>query len=91
MNFQFSNMWKDVKAHFWHYLILILVITAGGLVFFATPDKMVKFQIGSLTALAYILWGIFHHLVENSLNFQIVVEYSLIGLLSIILLGGALL
>lgn len=84
-------MLEDIKSHFWHYAILVLVILIGAIAFFSYPDKMVKFQIGTLTALAYIFWGIFHHLMENSLNFKIMVEYSLIGLLSIILLGGALL
>lgn len=84
-------MIKDIKDHYWHYLVLILIIFVGGMVFFSYPDKMVKFRVGALTALAYILWGIFHHLMEDNLNLKIVVEYTLIGTLSIILLGGVLL
>lgn len=84
-------MIEDIKAHFWHYSILILILTIGGIAFFNSTDKMVKFQVGSLTALGYIFWGIFHHLLEKNLNLKIVVEYSLMGILSIVLLGGALL
>lgn len=84
-------MIEDLKIHFWHYAILILIIFVGGIVFFSYPDKTTKFQVGALTALAYIFWGIFHHLMEANLNLKIVVEYTLIGALAIILLGGVLL
>jgi len=82
---------EDVKAHFWHYLVLVAMIFVGGLAFFASPHNTAKFQVAALIALAYIFWGIFHHLLENNLNLKIVVEYTLIGLLSVILLGGILL
>jgi len=84
-------MIEDIKRHFWHYAVLVLVIFAGGIVFFSYPDKMVKFKVGTLTTLAYIFWGIFHHLAEANLNFKIVIEYTLIGALAIVLLGGLLL
>jgi hypothetical protein len=84
-------MIEDIKSHFWHYAILVLVIFVGGIVFFSYPDKTVKFRVGTLTALAYIFWGIFHQLMEANLNLKIVVEYTLIGVLAIILLGGVLL
>lgn len=84
-------MIEDIKSHFWHYLVLVLIIGCGGLVFGFYPDKAVKFKVAALVALAYIFWGIFHHLTEGNLNFKIVVEYTLIGALAIILLGGVLL
>lgn len=84
-------MIEEIKTHFWDYLILFLLIGAGVICFIYHPDKIVKFQISILMALAYIFWGVFHHLSEKNLNLKIVVEYTLIGLLSIILLGGVLL
>jgi len=84
-------MIKDLQSHFFHYLILLIILLLGGVVFVNQPDKIIKFQVSSITAIAYILWGILHHLAEKNLNWKIVVEYSLIGLLSIVLLGGALL
>lgn len=84
-------MIESIKAHFWHYTILATIILAGGIVFFSCPDKTIKLQVGILTTLAYIFWGIFHHLLENNLNFKIMIEYTLIGVLAIILLGGVLL
>ncbi len=84
-------MMKDAKSHFWHYAILILLIFSGAVVFFSHPEKTIKFQVGALISLAYIFWGIFHHLLEGNLTLKIVIEYSLIGLLSVIFLGGILL
>lgn len=84
-------MMKELRTHFWHYFFLVIIMGSGGFAFLATPDKQLKFRIGGLLALAYILWGIFHHILEHNLKLKIVVEYSLIGLLGLILLGGALL
>lgn len=84
-------MIKDFKDHFWHYLILFLILLVGGLVFILEPNKIIKFQAGTLVAAAYIFWGIIHHFLEKNLNFKIMVEYMLIGALSVILLGGILL
>lgn len=84
-------MIKDFKHHFWHYFFLFLIIGSGSLAFILSPDKTVKFRVAALLALAYIFWGIIHHLLEGNLKLKIVIEYSLIGLLGLILLGGALL
>lgn len=84
-------MIKDFKDHFWHYLVLVLIISIGGLVFILDTNKVIKFQIGTLVAIAYVFWGIIHHFLEKNLNFKIMVEYLLIGALSVALLGGVLL
>lgn len=84
-------MIESIKTHFWHYAILATIILVGGIAFFSSSDRTIKLQVGILTALAYILWGVFHHLLENNLNLKIMVEYTLIGVLAIILLGGILL
>lgn len=84
-------MIEDVKTHLWHYAILMLMIFSGGVVFFFSPNKMIKFQLGVLVATAYVVWGMTHHFLEKNLNPKIVIEYILIGFLAVILLGGALL
>ena len=84
-------MIEDFRNHFWHYLILLLILLIGGLVFVLNPNKIIKFQVGTLVAIAYIFWGIIHHFLEKNLNFKIMVEYLLIGALSVALLGGILL
>lgn len=84
-------MIEDLRNHFWHYLILLLILLVGGLVFILEPNKIIKFQVGTLIAVAYVFWGIIHHSLEKNLNFKIMVEYMLIGTLSMALLGGILL
>lgn len=84
-------MIEDLKSHFSHYLILILILSVGGLVFLLDSNKTIKFQVGTLIAIAYIFWGIIYHFLEKNLNLKIVIEYLLIGALSVALLGGVLL
>lgn len=84
-------MIKDFKNHFWHYLFLVLILLVGSLVFTLDPNKIIKFQVGTLVATAYVFWGIIHHSLEKNLNWKIMVEYMLIGALSVVLLGGILL
>lgn len=84
-------MIKDFKDHFWHYLILVLILFIGGVVFVLDTNKVIKFQVGTLVAIAYVFWGTIHHFLEKNLNFKIMVEYLLIGALSVALLGGVLL
>lgn len=84
-------MIKDIKNHIWHYTILLLIILVGGFGFLSTSDKIVRFQIGVVMTLGYTFWGAIHHYLEKNLNFKIVIEYILIGLLAIVFLGGTLL
>ena len=84
-------MTEDIKKHLWDYAVLVLIIFVGGVIFFFNQDKIVKFKVGTLAALAYIFWGVFHHFLEKNLNLKIVVEYTLIGAIAIVLLGGLLL
>ncbi|MFH0864184.1 MAG: hypothetical protein V1858_03795 [Candidatus Gottesmanbacteria bacterium] len=82
---------NDVKTHFWHYLILLMIIAIGGIAFIKQTNIQNRFYIGSLVAIAYVFWGIFHHLMEKNLKLKIVIEYSLIALMAVVLLGGILL
>lgn len=82
---------EEIKTHLVHYLILIFIILVGGISFIFFQDHIIRFTIGLLLVVSYILWGIFHHFLESNLNSKIVIEYILIGILSIIFLGGLLL
>ena len=84
-------MIEDLKSHFSHYLILVLILFIGGVVFVLDSNKIIKFQVGTLVATAYVFWGIIHHFLEKNLKLKIMVEYMLIGALSVALLGGILL
>lgn len=84
-------MMNDIKKHLTHYLLLFLILLTGGWAFFFYHDNLVKFKIAVLTSAAYFFWGIIHHLSERNLTFKVMVEYMLMALLSLVLLGGVLL
>ncbi|RJR15487.1 hypothetical protein C4579_02160 [Candidatus Microgenomates bacterium] len=39
-----------------------------------SPDRQAL--IGLITALAYVGWGVFHHMHEGDLHWKIVIEYG---------------
>lgn len=71
---------KDIRQHSLDYLLLI---TVG--VFFLTAlnifrgERFLEFIFLLAFASFYIIWGIYHHMIEDSLHLKIVVEYILIA------------
>lgn len=71
---------KAHHTHSYEYLILFLLITTGFLgLFKLTGQPLLQLRIGLVTSLAYIGWGVFHHLCNRDLNWKVVVEYTAIG------------
>ncbi len=84
-------MWKDIHFHLLHYFFLLSILVAGlvsYLAFSAFPQK--QWESVVLTATLYVIWGLAHHHLEGDLYPKIVVEYTLIALLSIILFRGVI-
>lgn len=78
---------KELGKHTFDYLILI---TAG--IFFLISlsvfkgERLIEFIIlFSFTAL-YITWGIYHHIIDDTLHLKTVIEYILIGFTILFLL-----
>ncbi len=78
---------RELKKHLFDYLLLV---TAG--VFFLVAldifkgERLMEFIIlVSFTAL-YILWGMYHHIIEDTLHLKTVIEYILIGFTIIFLM-----
>ena len=68
-------------------MILIAILGVAVWAFLsAAPNVGLQLFIGIATAVAYVLWGIFHHAAQGDLHPKIVVEYILIGAISIVLL-----
>lgn len=71
---------REVKKSLLDYLLLF---TAG--IFFIVSLNIFKgertLEFVTLLAFAsfYIIWGIYHHIVEDSLHFKTVIEYILIA------------
>ncbi|KKQ01996.1 MAG: hypothetical protein US11_C0002G0055 [Candidatus Roizmanbacteria bacterium GW2011_GWA2_36_23] len=78
---------KDLKSHAFNYLILI---TAG--IFFLTMlnlykgERLMEFILLLIFASFYIIWGIYQHIVDDTLHLKIVIEYILIAFTMIFLL-----
>ncbi|OGH42629.1 MAG: hypothetical protein A3H79_03020 [Candidatus Levybacteria bacterium RIFCSPLOWO2_02_FULL_36_8b] len=73
-------MTENLKKHTIYYLSLLTILVIG--IYFAlntSYDKTLQTVIIVLTVLAYIIWGIMHHLANHDLKMKIVVEYVLVG------------
>lgn len=78
---------KEVHKHTFDYL---LVATAG--IFFLVAlhlfkgERLLEFIILLSFTSFYIIFGIYHHIIENTLRFKVVLEYVLIGFTILFLL-----
>lgn len=83
---------KRKRIFFYHYFTLALLLSVGFILFFISngfPSRQIL--ITSAVAFLYVFWGIIHHSIKGDLHPRIVIEYSLIALLSVIMVRGALL
>jgi len=71
---------KEILKHPFDYL---LFMTMG--VFFILSlhmfrgERLLEFIILLAFVTFYIIWGIYHHLIENTIHLKVVLEYILIG------------
>jgi len=78
---------KELKNHLLDYLLLI---TAG--IFFLIllnifrGQRIIEFIVLVSFALFYIIWGVYHHIINETLHLKTVVEYILIAFIIIFLL-----
>lgn len=82
-----NHLKKELAKHSFDYLLLI---TAG--IFFLLAlnifkgERFLEFIILLIFVSFYILWGIYHHVIDDSLHLKSVIEYILIGFTIIFLL-----
>ncbi len=75
-----SHIRVEFKTHLFDYLLLF---TAG--VFFLMSlmvfkgDRLLEFIILLAFVSFYIIWGIYHHIITDSLHLKTVIEYILIA------------
>jgi len=83
----YSHLNKEFNNHLFDYLLLI---TAG--IFFLIllnifrGQRVIEFVVLISFAFFYIIWGIYHHIVNETLYLKTVVEYILIAFIIIFLL-----
>ena len=54
---------------------------------YAQGNTNVQLAVGSITAMAYVAWGIIHHALIGDLHRKVVIEYILVGLIATVLLA----
>ena len=76
-----------MKAHTVHFIVLLLILCAGaGMFFVAQGNTGLQLMVGVVTSIAYIAWGIIHHVMQGDFHRKVVIEYVFIGGIAITLL-----
>lgn len=78
-----------MKTHypFLHSVVLFCILVGGLFTFWlAQGNMMLQLVTGTVTAAAYVAWGIIHHVIKGDVHRKVVIEYVLIGLIAIVLL-----
>jgi len=79
------------KKLFFQYIILLIILCLGVVSFILSiGNRRLQFKIVLVTSFLYVVWGIVHHFLEKTLYPKIVVEYIVVALLAVVILGGLL-
>ena len=77
---------ENIKKHLWHYLVYLVIFTAGlVLLFAANGNASMQAMFVIMIAFLYFMWSMVHHYVHHQLKPQVVVEYILIVMLGTVL------
>lgn len=83
-------MKKPIRSLF-DYLILSLIVSiAIVLILYFNGSKFYQEIIIIGLSILYIVWGIFHHAKEKTLQARVILEYVLFGLLGSVIVIGLL-
>lgn len=70
-----------------HGGILCVILSSGVYMFYLMRGNInAQLFVGFCTTVAYILWGIIHHMIIGNLHRKIVIEYILIGAIAVVLM-----
>lgn len=76
-----------MKAHAFHFIVLLLILAGGVATFLmAQGNTGLQLLIGILISVAYVAWGIIHHVMQGDLHRKVVIEYVFIGGIAVTLL-----
>jgi len=80
MNHFVLQLKKELKKGLFDYLLLL---TAGILFLLSLNlfkgERLLEFIILFIFTSFYVIWGIYHHIIEDSLHLKTVIEYILIA------------
>jgi len=70
---------KDLK----HYLSLLAILSIGfGLFWIFNFNRQIQIMITIGLGIAYIVWGVVHHLIRKEIYWRIVWEYIIVAVLA---------
>lgn len=77
----------NLKKHGFDYLLL----STGGIFFLIAinvfrGERLLEFIVLLCFVSLYIIWGVYHHIIEDTLHLKIVIEYILVGFTILFLL-----
>ncbi len=85
-------MFQDIKSHKLDYSLLALITGIFITFFVISSGSAALLMLGTLVfAVTYILWGIWHHGRTHSLTGKIMLEYILVSMFGILVVGSLLL
>lgn len=75
------------KESIFHATILSIILISGVVMFYLTRgNTTTQMFVGFCTTIAYILWGIIHHMMVGNLHRKVVIEYILVGAIALVLM-----
>jgi len=78
---------KSQDVHLAHYLILVSGLGFLGVFFILFRfNEVLQILTGGIGCVFYIIWGIFHHALEERVTKLIIFEYVSFGLLAFLLM-----
>lgn len=85
-------MIRHIKREIWHNHVFDYLLLATAAVFFVLSMRLFSgektMQILLVIAFAgfYIIWGMYHHIISNTMRIKIMLEYVLVGVSVLFLL-----
>ncbi len=86
MDHLIKHIRKELRTHTFDYLLLL----SAGVVFLVTLEifkgqRFLEFIVLLGFASFYIIWGMYHHIIDQTLHLKNVIEYVFIGFIIIFL------
>lgn len=70
-----------------NFIVLFIILVTGIVTFWGSQgDRTIQMFTGIATAVAYVVWGIIYHALEGDLHVKVMIEYSLVGVIAVVLL-----
>lgn len=80
-------MKKTTQDSLFHFIVLIIILVLGSaFILYFRADNLMQIYTTITLSVAYVLWGVIHHLKIGDLHLKIVTEYVLIAALGSLIL-----